>query len=137
MSDFTNLERVEIKEFKANKISFFWLFKVGIWLRKNKVTFLISPSNLMLNLWFPRTIQIIHDVIPLTHKEFWPKSSSKKFKWQLFFAVTFSKHVATISQTTKKELLKIYPKVKTKTTNIGIGLHEWTKRKVTKKEKIM
>ncbi len=127
---FKGIQNVELKVFESDKINFLWIFKLGLWLRRQNVNALISPSNLMLNFWFPRTIQIIHDIVPVTNPEYWPRDSIKKFKLQLNIASRFVKKVGTISETTKKELIKHYPGLKKKTECIGIGLHEWTLNEV-------
>ncbi len=130
LRDFEESSKVKIQIFNRERVNFLWIIRASLFLRRHKVDILISPSNFMFNFWFPRTIQVMHDIIPLTNPRFWPKEAVTSFKKQLKIVAKRANLIGTISHTTRKEFINIFPKVESKTRTIGIGLHEWTKRKV-------
>ncbi len=135
LKEFENLENVTLKEFKSKTPNIKWIIKVSMFLRKNNFDAFISPSYFMFGVFFPRTIQVIHDLAPIHWSSFWPKAAVRSFKWQLKLAVGRVKHFVTNSDYTKRDLNKTFPKTAGKTTCIGSGLHEWTKV-IPSKEKV-
>lgn len=131
----TEKENVEIRIFESRKVNFLWLFRMGMWLRTKEVDFLVSPSNLMLNVWFPRTIQIIHDIAPITHPQYWNLESIKSFKYQLNLAMNRAKKVVTISETSKNEIEKHFPVSKGKVDVIGVGINDWVRKEISDKKR--
>lgn len=123
--EFNFPENVEVIEIKAKKPGLLWIIKSALWARRHKVNFLISPSNLIFSILFPRTLQVIHDLIPITHPEFFTLKSRILFKFLSFLAVRRAKAVITVSETSRKEIIRLLKCKEEKLFNFYNGLNSW------------
>ncbi len=81
---------------------------------EGKVDIFFYP-HINLPYYIPKnTIVTIHDLIPLT--EWWDRNWIKKRIFKIFFkrAVNYSRGIITISETTKKDILRFYPNIESK-----------------------
>lgn len=123
--EFNFPENVEVIEIKSKKPGLLWITRSALWARKHKVNFLISPSNLIFSVLFPKTLQVIHDLTPITHPEFFTFKSRMLFKILSFLAVRFSKAIITVSETSRKEIIRLLKCKEEKVFNFYNGLNSW------------
>ncbi|MDQ6984704.1 MAG: glycosyltransferase family 1 protein [Candidatus Dojkabacteria bacterium] len=134
VSSFSQLNNVKVVEIKSNRPNLKWIIKTYIDFKKKKIDYFISPSNFMFGVLFSRTIQIIHDLLPIKRSEFWPKKAGIFYKYQLKLASRRAFGFAVNSEATKNDLNYYFPKTKDKAFYIGGGLNEWAKKNYTNKE---
>lgn len=130
-----------VEEFSVSKMiipseraNFKWIRKVVKVLKSEEFDLFISPSYFMFGVFFPNTIQIIHDLAPLRYPQYWPLKASIMYRLQLRLATFRTKYFVTNSEFTKQDVLSHYPYLKNKTEYIGTGLHPWAYRKTTQEE---
>lgn len=81
-----------------------WMLKVSKDLKRKKVDILISPSNHLFALIFPKTIQFIHDLAPVFYPQFFSKKFALFYKFTAKLVLKKAWHVVTVSQSVKQEL---------------------------------
>ena len=123
-------DNAEVIEIKSDSPNLKWIWKTVRDIKQKKIDWLISPSVFTFGVLFPNTIQIIHDLIPLKYPEFWPKKAILMFKSQLKLESKRARFFATNSETTKKDLIKFFPKLEDKSFVIGTGLHDWAMKEI-------
>lgn len=123
-----------VLERKADRPNFKWIRETDNFLKKHKIDYLLSVSFFMHSLFFPRTIQVIHDLSPINFPQSYPLKAKLMFRVQLLIASYRAKMFLVISRTTLKDFTSRYRHTRKKTFYIGAGLHEWTNLKVPKKQ---
>lgn len=114
----------KIIEIRKNKPNTFWIFKVVNYLKKNNFDIFVSPSNFMFGILFKNTIQVVHDISPVTYPDFFSWKARFMFKNQLKLLVKKVKVVTTISQTSKNDIIKHFGYGE-KIHITGCGLNDW------------
>lgn len=117
---------------KSEKPNFIWMIRVSIKLRLIRTDLFLSQSNFMFSTLFGKTIQVVYDLGPFIFPEYYEKDFIKKFKNQFKRASKSAKALVTISNTTRKDVVRLFPNAEDKTINIGSGLNSW----ITNKPKI-
>jgi glycosyltransferase involved in cell wall biosynthesis len=135
LKDFEDYSNIQIIEIKSHSPGLKWIWKVSRFLKKEKFDLLISPSLFTFGVLFPKTIQIIHDISPITYSQFWPKKASLMFKLQLKLEVFRAKKFVTISKHTYDEFVAKFKRAEGKTFVIGTGMHEWVYKESTEVQK--
>lgn len=87
-----------------------WMKNLVADLRRQKIDFLISPSNLLLARLFPKTIQFVYDLGPILYPQFFSFKSALFYKLLIRFALPRAHKIVTISETVKSEIIK-YTKI--------------------------
>jgi glycosyltransferase involved in cell wall biosynthesis len=124
LKDLKILENTRIIEISSSRVNLMWILKTSIALWKNKVDVLISPSNFTFGLFFPRTIQFVHDLGPVFFPQYFPKGSASKYTKQLKLTLKRSQYIATIANTISEELINFSPESKDKIFYAGMGINE-------------
>ncbi|BCX13485.1 MAG: hypothetical protein KatS3mg085_017 [Candidatus Dojkabacteria bacterium] len=106
---FTNndllIQNENIKVFKIEgKVNLLWHLKVFFYIKKLKVDAIVSPSNFIYAILSNKTIQIVHDLAPIRYPSHYGYISSFKFRIYLKLATYRALALATVSQTTSKDL---------------------------------
>lgn len=125
LEDFKDYPNVEIKEVKIDNPGIVWIFKTALAARRERLTLFISNANFIFSVLVPNTVQIFHDILPITHPQFWPEGVNSKFKRLLGISTHFAKLFVTTADYNKSELTRMYPRVKDKVESIGGGVHRW------------
>ena len=102
-----------------------WYYNLARELNHRQVDALISPTINTASSFFPRTLQIIHDLTPLTDGRFYSWNHRMQFRMLLGNVVGSAKWLVTISEATKDILLDRYPAVKQDVSVIPLGLNSW------------
>lgn len=119
-------EKIVIKSSSPN---FLWMSRVAFKLRRIKADLFLSQSNFLFSVLFNKTIQVVYDLGPFIHPEFYEPGFVKKFKRQFRTAARLAKGFVTISETTRKDVVRLFPKANGKTAYIGSGLNSWVQEK--------
>jgi glycosyltransferase involved in cell wall biosynthesis len=122
-------KNTEIVEIKAERPGFFWIRKVVRHLYKEKFDRFVSPTNFLFGILFPKTIQIVHDLAPIKHPEFFTKKGSVMYKLLLNLAINRTHKIGVPCKTIREELIKYNIKSQNKLFVTGEGLHKWTELK--------
>lgn len=111
-----------------------WIRKVAYDAKRKKVDVLISPSNILFALLFPKTIQFIYDLGPIKHSRFFSRQSVFMYKLLTKFILPRSWKIAVDSRTVKSEIVD-YTKIdESKITVIYPSINEVI---LTSKEKTL
>lgn len=108
---------------------FTWYFLLGKRLRKLKADVLVEATMNVAPLFFP-TLEIIHDISPVTHPETFDRSLRWRFGLSLWVTRHFASQIATVTQTTKQAFLAEYSNYKKEIKVTNEGLAAWTKKEV-------
>lgn len=127
------------KNFKIQEISdltggFKWVFKTSRWLKAEGFDILISPSNFSFCIFFPRTIQIVHDLAPIKFPQFFSRKAVFMYKLLLNFALKKSFKIGVPSNAIRNEIIEYSRNSQAKVFITSEGLHEWTFVKKDKDE---
>jgi glycosyltransferase involved in cell wall biosynthesis len=122
LRDFVLPENFQIVKIASARPGFGWILKCTKYLKKNNIDLMLSTSNFMFAVFFPRTFQIVYDLAPISYPQFYSKASSLKYAIQLNFALRRAKGIVTISDTIRREIVDYREFVKNKIFNIGTGI---------------
>ncbi len=129
-SDIKSVKNFEIIEITSSVPNFSWLWRVSKYVKQNNIDLIISPSNFTLSILNSNTIQIVHDLAPIKHPEFFGFKSSFMYKILLKLAIKRAKIISTISNTTFEDI-SLWAGNKSKFKLGGIGHDSWVFDKVT------
>jgi glycosyltransferase involved in cell wall biosynthesis len=87
--------------------------------------------------FFSKSIYTIHDLCFILNKEWYGWYERLYLRLNLFFIVHFSTRIICVSENTKKDLIRLYPKAKHKTKTIYISEHISNKKGLTVKSNII
>ena len=82
-----------------------WMRSVAKDCTKKNLNLFISPSNLLFSLLFPKTIQFIHDIAPISFSSFFNLSTRFSFPVMVGLAMEKAYRIVTLSEQIKQELL--------------------------------
>ncbi|MEI7580045.1 MAG: glycosyltransferase family 1 protein [bacterium] len=102
-----------------------WMYQVGEHAKKHKIDVLISTSNHLFSLFFPQTIQFIHDLAPIKYPQFFSKKFALIYKFTTKFVLAKAWKVATVSETVKQELIEFSKQKRQDITVIFPALNKW------------
>lgn len=101
-----------------------WMNNVIKQLHKERIDLFLSTSNNYFALNFPRTIQFIHDLSPMHFPELYKLNARLLYTATSKLALTQAKHIVTISESVRKELVNLNPKAKDKISVINAFINE-------------
>ncbi len=105
---------------------FIWYWLLGRQLREKDVDILLEVTMNTACVFFP-TLQVIHDLSPITH----PQTVTGGLRWRfwlsLWFARLFATKIAALTETTKLAFKKKFPGYEKPIIVTDAGLAEWTK----------
>ena len=134
----TDKKNVVIKKNKFLPLSgVMWMYKVAKHAKENGVDVLISPSNMLFPLLFPKTIQFIHDLGPVRFPQFFSKKGAFMYKWLVKNILPKAWKIAVVSETVKQELVEyikidpdrvnvIYPSINTKMLSEAVNFVDFS-----------
>lgn len=102
-----------------------WMSAVSRDAHNKKLDLLISPSNHLFSMLFPKTIQFIHDLAPLYYPKFFGYKASFKYNQTLKIATKKALKILTISKTIQEEILQKFPNISDRIDYIYPGLNQW------------
>ncbi len=112
---------------------FIWYSKLASYLKKEGIDYLISPTLNSASLFFPNTVQFVHDISPLTTTFYTPKET-RKFRLMLALAARKAKWLVTISKSSMREIEERFPNTKGRVKVVPLGLNTWSFAKPTSEE---
>jgi glycosyltransferase involved in cell wall biosynthesis len=124
LKDLEILGNTRILEIPSPRANFIWILKASIALWRNKVDVLVSPSNFTFSLFFPRTIQFVHDLGPVFFPQYFSEGAASKYTKQLKLTLKRSQYIATIARTISEELIRFSPESKDKIFYAGMGIND-------------
>lgn len=102
----TDKENIVIsKNSKYPFAGIFWMKRVSMDAKKRKVDILISPSNMLFALLFPKTIQFIYDLAPIYYSKFFSRKAVIMYKLLTKFVLPRAWKIAVDSNTVKSEIV--------------------------------
>ncbi|MEO6729542.1 MAG: glycosyltransferase family 1 protein [Candidatus Dojkabacteria bacterium] len=136
-SNFSKLPKnFQIIEISDDKGGLKWIWKASRMLKKEGFDILISPSNFGFSIFFPRTIQIVHDLAPLKFPQFFTRKGVFMYRLLLNFALRRAYKIGVPSNAIRDELIDYSTSAQNKTFITGEGLHDWTFEAKSKDEEV-
>lgn len=111
--------------FVLKRPPFLWFLKVKAMAKSHGVSLFFSPESYFPGfLNFPKNILVVHDVIPFINSKWSPGKSFMIDHLILGKAIENSEKVIAVSETTKKDLVRIFPSSERKVMVIHEGVSE-------------
>jgi len=105
-------------------------------LKKEGYDILISPSNFSFAVFFPRTIQIIHDLAPIKYPQFFSRKGVFMYRNLLNLALRRAFRIGVPSSAIRDEIIEYARFAQGKTFITSEGLHDWTLESKSKDEEL-
>ncbi|MEP7103989.1 MAG: glycosyltransferase family 1 protein [Candidatus Dojkabacteria bacterium] len=140
-----NLEFKDLrKNFKVLEIvdgrgGFKWIWKVSRMLKEEKYDLLISPSNFAFAIFFPKTIQMVHDLAPIKFPQYFSRKAGFMYRILLDLALRRAYKISLLCNTIRDELIEYARFSQSKIFIAGAGLHKWTfePKNISEQEKVI
>lgn len=117
----SNYKVIIVKSKHPNSL---WMLKVRLRTLFFNLDRFLSTSNFLFGILFLKSFQIIHDIAPIIHPEFFPKKAPMKFSLLLNLLVKFNSKLLFISETTWREVSRHYNRKFPKRVIYG-GVNSW------------
>lgn len=134
---FKDTENIIINKKSLPFKGIFWMREAAKDMKKKNIDVLISPSNQLFSMLFPKTVQIIHDLAPVIYPEFFPRFAGTKYKRTTLIALKHAWRIAVPSYQIKKELMKFSKRdLSSVTTVVSPALNKWITTTPTNVEEV-
>ena len=113
---------------------FKWYSRVSQDMRIQAVDVFISPTLNISSMFVLNSLQILHDITPITHPQYYRYQDRVRFRLTLWAAVRSAKWLAAISHTTASAVQQTFPWLHKQINIIPLGLNSWVYAKPTAEE---
>lgn len=120
-----------VPKWRGGGLTWYWL--LGKRLRSLEVDILLEVTMNTAALFFP-TVQVVHDLAPVTH----PHTATFSLRWRFWLSLLvarfFATKIAALTSTTKETFLRYFPRYQKEILVTNAGLAAWTQQPVDEQE---
>lgn len=110
-----------------------WYWKLRGLAKQHKVDYILNTTLSSLPFVHRKVVTVINDLIPLSHPQLFDRKFVTRYKLMLKLTMRFSYKILAISEQTKKEITKNFPRGE-EVEVINLGLNAWVAKEVSEKK---